>query len=54
MGNWPPTRRGGSVHAPRSRHVVRLVPWTKAETARANEQLVVRGGDLSGVPLVGN
>jgi hypothetical protein len=43
----PPTRRGGGVHVPGSRHVVQLAPWSEAETARANEQLVVRGGDLS-------
>jgi hypothetical protein len=55
MGNRSPTHPGGSVHAPESRHVVWLVPWSEAETRRANEQLVVRGGDLSkGVPLVGN
>jgi hypothetical protein len=42
-----PTRRGGGVHAPGSRHVVRLVPWSGAETARARWRLVVRGGDLS-------
>jgi hypothetical protein len=43
----PPKRRGRSVHVPELHHVVRLVPWSEAETARANEQLVVRGGDLS-------
>jgi hypothetical protein len=43
MGNRtpPPTGRGGSVHMPGSRHVVRLVPWLEEETARANKQLVV-------------
>jgi hypothetical protein len=50
-----PTRIGGGVHAPGSRHVVRFAPWSEAETARANEQLVVRDRDLSeGIPLVGN
>jgi hypothetical protein len=47
MGNRPPTRRGGGVHAPGSCRVVRFAPWLEAETAHANEQLVVRGGDLS-------
>jgi hypothetical protein len=48
MGNPPPhTRRGGGVRAPGSRHAVRFAPWSETETARANEQLVLRGGDLS-------
>jgi hypothetical protein len=47
MGTSPSTRRGGGVHVPGSRHVVRFVPWSEAETARANEHFVVRGGDLS-------
>jgi hypothetical protein len=28
-------------------HVVRFMPWSEAETASANKQLVVQGGDLS-------
>jgi hypothetical protein len=47
MGNWPSTCRSESVYMPGSRHVVWLMPWSQAETARASEQLVVRGGDLS-------
>jgi hypothetical protein len=47
MGNRPPTRRGGGVCAPRPRHVVQFAPWLEAETAHVNEQLVVRGRDLS-------
>jgi hypothetical protein len=31
----------------RSHHVVRFVSWSETESARANELLVVRGGDLS-------
>jgi hypothetical protein len=55
MGNQPSTRRSESVHVPRSRHVVQLASWSEAETARANEQLVVQGGDLSeGIPLIRN
>jgi hypothetical protein len=45
--NRPPTRHGGRVHVTGSRHVVRFAPWSEAEIARANEQLVVRGRDLS-------
>jgi hypothetical protein len=47
MGNRSPTCRGRGAHASRSRHVVWLAPESEAETARANEQLVVRGRDLS-------
>jgi hypothetical protein len=55
MGNQCPTRRSGRVHVPGACHVVRLVSWLETESARANEQLVMRGIDLSeGVPLVGN
>jgi hypothetical protein len=28
-------------------HMVRFVPWSEAETTCANEQLIVRGGELS-------
>jgi hypothetical protein len=45
-GNRDPTRRSGRIHVSGSRHVVRLASWSEAETARANEQLVVRGEDL--------
>jgi hypothetical protein len=47
MGNRPPTRRGGRVHVSGLRHVVWFAPWSEAKTACANEQLVVRGRDLS-------
>jgi hypothetical protein len=47
MGNRPPTRRGVRVHVLGSRHVVRFAPWSEAETACANKQLVVQGRDLS-------
>jgi hypothetical protein len=47
MGHPPPPRRGGGVCVPGSRHVVRFVPWSETEIARANEQLFMRGGDLS-------
>jgi hypothetical protein len=46
-GTAPPTRHGGGVRALGSRHVVRPVPWSETETARANDQLVVRGRDSS-------
>jgi hypothetical protein len=36
-------------------HVVRFVSWSETESARANELLVMRGGDLSEkLSLVGN
>jgi hypothetical protein len=54
-GNRSPTCRSGGVRAPRSRNMVCLAPYLEAETACANEQLVVQGGDSSeGVLLVGN
>jgi hypothetical protein len=43
------------VHMLGARHVVRFVSWSETESARANELLVVRGGDWSeGLPLLGN
>jgi hypothetical protein len=54
-GNRSPTRRGEGICVSRSRRVAWTMPLSEAETARANERLVVRGGYLSkGVPLVGN
>jgi hypothetical protein len=36
-------------------HMVQLASWSEMESARANEMLVVRGGDWSeGLPLAGN
>jgi hypothetical protein len=47
VGNQDPTRRSRRIHVLGSRHVARLASWSEAETARANEQLVVQGRDLS-------
>jgi hypothetical protein len=68
MRNRCPTHHSGRVHVPGSHHVVRFASWSRrrvlvrtsnlsreAETCRATQRLVVRGGDWSeGVPLVGN
>jgi hypothetical protein len=55
MGNRRLMRHSGRVHVSRLLHVVWLASWSETESARANEQLVVRCGDWSeGVPLVGN
>jgi hypothetical protein len=45
MGNWHPTCRSGRVYALVQHHVAWTTPWS--ETARANEQVVVQGRDLS-------
>jgi hypothetical protein len=47
MGNRRPTRCSGRVHVMRLCHVVRDASWSETESARANELVVVRGGDLS-------
>jgi hypothetical protein len=47
MGNRFPMHRSGRVLVPGSHHVVRSASWSEAESARVNEQLVARGGDLS-------
>jgi hypothetical protein len=47
MGKQHPTCCSRRVHVSGSRHVVRLVSWSKTESARAKELLVVRDGDLS-------
>jgi hypothetical protein len=54
MGNRRPMRHSGRVHVSGSCHMVQLASWSEMESARANELLVVRGGDWSeGLPLVG-
>jgi hypothetical protein len=47
MGNGRPTHCSRRVHVLVQRHVAWTAPWSEMETARANEQVVVRGGDLS-------
>jgi hypothetical protein len=47
MGNWCPTRRSERVGALVQHHIAWTTPWSEAETAHANEKVVVRGGDLS-------
>jgi hypothetical protein len=48
MGNWRPTHRSGIVRASVQRHVAWTALWSETETARVNEQVVVRGGDFVG------
>jgi hypothetical protein len=47
VGNGPPTCRGDDVCVSGSYRVSWPTPQSETGTARANERLVVRGGDLS-------